>query len=352
MTSPAQPTPSISAIVPARNEQEVIAACLESLIEQKEVTEIIVVNDQSTDETAEIVRELQVRHERVKLIEVPELPQGWVGKNHAVWLGARVAKGEWLLFTDADAVLEKHAAAKALEIASARNAVLVSFSPEQVMESWYEKALIPYVYCRLARKFSYEQVNDPEKATAAANGQFLLIRRNVYESVGSHASVAGEVLEDVALAKKVKSAGYRIRFGSGKGIVRVRMYRSFGAMWQGWRKNLYKLMGQNNEAMAQEMVTALVPLLAALAATSIVWGFTDSAMTALVTLGVGMLVIYLAYDGELERNEFPARLVWYGIQGRLLYAMVLGASYRSHIRGKLEWKGRTYPLGTPGASKG
>jgi multisubunit Na+/H+ antiporter MnhB subunit len=100
------------------------------------------------------------------------------------------------------------------------------------------------------------------------------------------------------------------------------------------------------------MVTALVPLLAALAATSIVWGFTDSAMTALVTLGVGMLVIYLAYDGELERNEFPARLVWYGIRGRLLYAMVLGASYRSHIRGKLEWKGRTYPLGTPGASKG
>jgi hypothetical protein len=286
------------------------------------------------------------------LMEVAELPQGWVGKNHAVWLGAREAKGEWLLFTDADAVHEKQAAAKALVIASERNAALVSFSPEQVVETWYEKALIPYTYCRLANKFSYEQVNDPEKTAAAANGQFLLIHRGVYQSVGGHASIAGEVLEDVALAKLVKSAGYRIRFGSGKGMVRVRMYRSFGAMWQGWKKNLYKLMGESKEAMAKEIVAALVPVLAVLVATSTVWGFTESVMTALVTLGVGLLGIYVAYDAELKQNGFPTRLVWYGIRGRLLYALVLGASYRSHVRGKLEWKGRTYPAGTPGASKG
>jgi chlorobactene glucosyltransferase len=352
MTLRAQPTPSISAIVPARNEEEVITACLESLLEQKEVTEIVVVNDQSADKTAEIVRTLVARHDRVRLIEVAELPEGWVGKNHAVWLGSRAASGEWLLFTDADAVHEKQAAVKALEIARERSATLVSFSPEQVMERWYEKALIPYVYCRLAKKFSYEQVNDPERAVAAANGQFLLIRRDVYESVGGHASIASEVLEDVALARNVKSAGYRIRFGSGAGIVRVRMYRSFGAMWEGWKKNLYKLMGGNNKAMAQEIMAALVPVLAVLVASCTVWGFTESAMTALVTLAGGILAVYVAYDGELKHNGFPTRLVWYGIRGRLLYAMVLGASYRSHVQGKLEWKGRTYPAGTPGASKG
>lgn len=352
MTPLSQNSPSISVIVPARNEEAAIATCLESLIQQDEVGEIVVVNDQSADKTAEIVRGLAAKHERLRMIEVAELPAGWVGKNHAVWLGAQEAKGDWLLFTDADAVQEKHATARALGIAREHEAALVSFSPEQIMETWYEKALIPYVYCRLAKKFSYEQVNDPEKAAAAANGQFLLVRRDAYEAVGGHASVASEVLEDVALAKNVKRAGYRIWFGSGKGIVRVRMYRSFGAMWEGWKKNLYKLMGGNAEAMAKEMAAALVPVLAVLVATSTVWGFTESAVRGLTTLGAGILVIYVVYDGELKHSGFPARLVWYGIQGRLLYAAVLGASYRSHVRGKLKWKGRTYPVGTPGASKG
>ncbi len=344
--------PGISAIVPARNEEEAIGACLESLIAQEEITEIIVVNDQSTDTTAEIVRGLIANCSRLKMVEVKELPAGWVGKNQAVWLGAREAKGKWLLFTDADAVQEKNAAAKALEISTERGSALVSFSPEQIVEKWYEKALIPYIYCRLAKKFSYEQVNDPQKTTAAANGQFLMIRRDTYEAVGGHASVAGEVLEDVELAKKVKAAGYRIWFGSGKGIVRVRMYRSFGAMWEGWKKNLYRLMGGSAAAMAQEMVAALVPVLAVVAAANTVWGLTESAVFGLVTLGAGILIVYVAYDGELKHNGFPTRLVWYGIRGRLLYAAVLGASYRSHVRGKLKWKGRTYPVGTPGASKG
>ena len=314
--------------------------------------EIVVVNDQSTDKTAELVRNLAAKHPRVKMIEVAELPTGWVGKNHAVWLGAREAKGEWLLFTDADVVHQKQAAARAMEMAVQQDAVLVSLSPEQIMETWYEKALIPYVYCRLAKKFSYEQVNDPERPAAAANGQFLMIRRDAYQVVGGHAAIAAEVLEDVALAKKVKGAGYRIWFASGKGIVRVRMYRSFCAMWEGWKKNLYRLIGGSNEAMTQEMLVALVPALAVLVASTTMWGFAESSIVALATLAFGVLIIYVAYDGELKQNAFPTRLVWYGIGGRLLYAAVLSASYRSHLRGKLEWKGRTYPVSTPGASKG
>ncbi len=352
MTPPPQNFSGISVIVPARNEEAVIAACIESLIQQQEIAEIVVVNDQSADKTAEIVRALAAKYSRVNMIEVAELPAGWVGKNYAVWLGACQAKGAWLLFTDADAVHENHAAASAMAIAREREAALVSFSPEQVMETWYEKALIPYVYCRLAKKFSYEQVNDPAKTAAAANGQFLLIRRDAYEAVGGHAGIAGEVLEDVALAKKVKAAGYRIWFGSGKGIVRVRMYRSFRAMWAGWRKNLYQLMGGSGESVTQEIVAALAPVIAVIAATSTVWGFTESAVRGFATLAVGILIIYVAYDGELKHSGFTSRLVWYGIRGRTLYAVVLAASYRSHVRGKLEWKGRTYPVGTPRASKG
>src|ERR1700690_4457421 len=113
MTSSETNPPRMSAIVPARNEEAVIAECVESLAKQPEILEILVLNDQSTDHTAEIVRVLMSKHSQVKLVETKELPAGWVGKNHAVWLGAREAKGQWLLFTDADVVHEGNSAAKA-----------------------------------------------------------------------------------------------------------------------------------------------------------------------------------------------------------------------------------------------
>src|SRR6516225_3065070 len=341
----------VSAIVPARNEQEVIAECVESLAAQEEILEILVVNDQSTDRTKEIVEQLTARLPTVRLLEVTSLPAGWVGKNNAVWRGARESKGEWLLFTDADVVQEQDSAAKALEIAVETGSVLVSFSPEQQMETWHEKSLIPYIYCRLNARFTYAEVNDPQKLTAAANGQFLLIQRDVYQAVGGHASVAGEVLEDVALAKRVKSAGYRIWFGSGRGVVRVRMYRTFGAMWQGWRKNLYQLMGRKREMIAKEFAVAVVPVMAILIVAITIWGFTESLAKALTALVSGLVGILVVYNGELKRNQFPLKLLGYGIPGRLLYAAILLASQRSHAKGKLEWKGREYPVRTPGASK-
>lgn len=350
--SVSSPNPTqVSAIVPARNEEAVIAACITSLAAQPEITEILVVNDQSKDRTAEIVRQLMQTHPQLRLLETKELPPGWVGKNNAVWLGAREARGEWLLFTDADAVHERSSAAEALATAARENAMMVSFSPEQVMEKWYEKSLIPYVYCRLAHRFSYSDVNDPGKSTAAANGQFLLIRKEVYEAVGGHASIADEVLEDVALAKRVKEAGYRLWFGSGKGFVSVRMYRSFRSMWQGWRKNLYPLMGGTPEAAGREFVRSFVPVYAALIAGITAWGFMQSVPTAIGVFAASLVVILIIDDGELKKNQFRTRLVWYSILGRLLYAGVLLASYRSYRRGRLAWKGREYPVGTHRASK-
>jgi hypothetical protein len=123
------------------------------------------------------------------------------------------------------------------------DAVLVSYSPEQEVETWWERALIPFVYCRLAARFSFARVNDPNRPDAAANGQFILILRDTYLAVGGHAAVGGELLEDVALAKLVKRSGYGIYFTAPMGLVRTRMYRSFGALWRGWAKNLCPLVG-------------------------------------------------------------------------------------------------------------
>lgn len=352
MSQPSSSTGCVSAIVPARDEEAVIAACVESLVPQTEIAEILVIDDQSSDGTAEIVRSLSTKYPKVRLLVASDLPAGWVGKNNAVWTGAREAHGAWLLFTDADAVHAQDSAAKALAIAAENGAALVSFSPEQAMETWYEKAVIPYVFTRLNSRFSFAGVNDPQNPAAAANGQFILIRRDAYEAVGGHASIAGDVLEDVALAARVKAAGYRLWFGSGKGIVRVRMYRSFAAMREGWKKNLYSLMGGSPSAVKAEIVRALLPMLLALLAAIGVLPMTRSTIFAAVVLANGLLWLLLAQGLELRQNGSHFRLAAYCIPGRILFAVLLWASYRSHRSGRLEWKGREYPAGTPRASKG
>src|SRR5436309_9302159 len=338
---PASSPLTVSAIIPARNEEAVIATCIESLARQQEISEIVVVDDQSTDGTAGIVRNLIGAYPHLRLLQTDGLPDGWVGKNYALWTGVQQAKGAWLLFTDADAEHQSNSAARALQIAQEREAALVSFSPEQVTENWYEKALIPYIYLRLAKLFSYDSVNDPKSHAAAANGQFLMIRREVYDAIGGHAGVAGEVLEDVAIAMRVKAAGHRIWFASGKGIVRVRMYRSFDAMWQGWKKNLYRLMGGTPWTVFREMESNLpwIPLLV------IVLGLK---FPFLFFVGVLLLIArQTSYGLDLARNQFPFSFIFYYVPAVTLYVAVLWASYRSHVNGRIEWKGREYSVGAP-----
>jgi cellulose synthase/poly-beta-1,6-N-acetylglucosamine synthase-like glycosyltransferase len=325
---------AVTAIVPARNEEKVIAACLESLEPQPEIAEILVVNDQSTDRTADIVRALAAEIPHLRLLETREVPQGWVGKNNAMWIAAQEAKSPWLLFTDADAELAPGAMARALQIAEEQKAALVSFSPEQVMGTWYEKALIPFVYCRLAKYFSFDAVNDSKSPVAAANGQFLMIRRQAYEAIGGHASVANAVVEDVALARRAKSAGHPIWFGSGAGVVRARMYRSFEAMCEGWTKNLYQLLGARSGAVYRELL-GVVPWVALVLLIIGMW-----LPFALLT-GIGLLLArHAVYGATLASNHFRVANILYYIPGMVLYTTVLWASYRAYVKGKVAWKGR------------
>ena len=333
----------VTAIVPARNEEDVIAACVRSLAQQWEIAEILVVNDQSTDGTLDALRQLAAEVPHLRVLETQEVPPGWVGKNNAVWIGASQAKSPWLLFTDADAELAPAGVTRALQVAQETAAALVSFSPEQLAETWYEKSLIPFVYCRLAKHFSFEAVNDPSSPAAAANGQFLMIRRDAYDAIGGHASVAGEVLEDVALAKRAKAAGYRLWFGPGKGIVRTRMYRSFDAMWEGWKKNLYLLSGGTLRAVLVEIFAAVpwIPLLLLVVGLKLPLAF-------IAALGL-LMARHAAYGRELTSNQFRPSYILYYVPAALLYGGVLWASYRAHAKGQVEWKGRQVSVGVPGA---
>jgi glycosyltransferase involved in cell wall biosynthesis len=331
---PMTPTTTISAIVPARNEEATIAAAVESLAEQAEIGEIFVIDDQSSDGTGAVLAGLASRIAKLRILGTKELPSGWVGKNYAVSLGAAQARGEWLLFTDADGVHLPGSAGRALADAAASGAGLVSYSPEQETRTWWERALIPFVYVRLAQKYSFDAVNDPESGAAAASGQYLMIRRAEYERIGGHGAVAGEVLEDVALARVAKQAGVRLYFASGRGIMRVRMYRTFGAMWEGWTKNLYPLMCGSSRAVGREL-RSIVPwipfLLLLLAPLHPMLG------------GVGVVLLagrHAAYAAKLRRNGFPAVFALYYLPGVAMYAAALLVSERLYMQGSVGWKGR------------
>ena len=338
-----QDKPLISAIVPARNEEGVIAACVESLARQPEIGEILVVNDHSADATVAILEKLRPQIPRLRVLDAGPISPAWIGKNYAASRGAAQARLPWLLFTDADSVHLEDSAARALELARESGAALISFSPEQVTKTWWEMALIPYIYCRLAAKFPYDEVNDRNLPAAAANGQYLMIRREAYDAIGGHEGVASEILEDVALARRAKAAGFRLRFSSGKGIVRVRMYRTFRAMWEGWRKNLFLLIGGSSIAVRSELMTT-VPWIPSLLLVAGFWWHL------LALVGIALLLgRHLAYAAVLARNQFPMSRIFFYVPAILLYVGLLVASYRSHMRGRVEWKGREYAVGAPAA---
>lgn len=334
--------PRISAIIPARNEEASIETAILSIAAQPEIGEIIVVNDHSTDRTADRVRALTAQVPQLRLLEAGPLPYSWVGKNYALDLGAAQAAGGWLLFTDADTQHLPASATLALADTRAAGAALVSYSPEQETPTWWERSLIPFVYTRLAQHFSFAEVNDPHSTAAAANGQYLLIRRDAYDSVGGHRAVSGEVLEDVALARRVKQAGHTIHFAAGHRIARVRMYRSFGAMWQGWTKNLYPLVGGSAGSALRELLSVLpwIPfILLALA----------SVHRAFAALGLLLLAgRHAAYLALLRRSRIPASRILYYVPAVLLYSAVLLVSAWRYMRGTVVWKGREYSVGTPG----
>ncbi len=337
------PEHTVTAIVPARNEEANIAQAVRSLAAQPEIMQIFVVDDQSTDGTARVVAGLAATEPRLRLLESGPLPEGWVGKNWAVWQGAQQASGHWLLFTDADAVHLPGSTGQALAAAEACGAAVISYSPAQEMHTWWERAMIPFVYCRLSQLYSYDAVNDPESPAAAANGQYLMIRRDAYDSIGGHAAVCGEVLEDVALAKRVKAAGLVLHFAPGEQLARVRMYTSFHAMWEGWTKNLFPLVTNSGQKMTRELLSVIpwIPLFCI-------------ALTPLhVAMGVlGLLLLagrVASYGAMLRRNRFPASCILYYLIGVALYVAALMNSDLDYARGKVAWKGREYPVRHPSA---
>jgi glycosyltransferase involved in cell wall biosynthesis len=333
--------PAVSVIVPARNEETCLGACLESLVAQTGVAfEMIVVDDHSADRTREIAQSFP----GVRVMEAGPLPEGWIGKNNAVTAGAREARGQWLLFTDADTLHLPGSLARALAEARARQVDLLSYSPEQILESFWEKAVMPVIFAELASAYRPSEVSDPKSSAAAANGQYLLIKRVTYDAIGGHAAIASSLLEDVALALAVKRSGKRIFFRYGGDQVRTRMYRSFDQLREGWTKNLALLFPSPGRlALLRGLEFFLIALTVAISLRNIVRDLWQPA-AACGLLALGLCGIFYK---RIRRAHFSGDATVLALLGLPLFSGLLLRSKLFHDRGKVSWKGRSYS-GRPG----
>jgi cellulose synthase/poly-beta-1,6-N-acetylglucosamine synthase-like glycosyltransferase len=332
----------ISVIVPARNEEENIATCLQSLVGQTGVSyEIVVVDDHSSDRTRLIAESFPVR-----VIEADPLAAGWSGKCNACWSGAKATKGKWLLFTDADTRHTSQSIATGLREAQAHGAALLSYSPKQEVGSFAERAVMPVIFAELAVTFRPKEVSDPGSPVAAANGQYLLMRREAYDAVGGHAAVADAMLEDVELARRVKRAGYRLQFRLSD-VVHTRMYRNFSQMWEGWTKNLALLFPNARQlAVRRGLEFGLIAASTLIAAKALVG--RERAAFASSAVVDSMLLIF--FYRRLRRAHFDCLSNFAALFGLPLFAALLLCSDISHKHGVVEWKGRIYGNKQPATS--
>ncbi len=352
----AQPEPAelieLTVIVPARNEEESLGACLQSLVSQSEEIfelgrdwELIVVDDHSTDKTAEIARQFA----GVSLMKADKLEPGWTGKANAIWTAAKHARGRWLLFTDADTVHEPGDLRRAIHEAQRHKAGMLSYSPRQIVQGFAQRSLMPLVFSELALAYPPAKVSDPNNRIAAANGQFLLVEREAYRRLGGHASVAKEVLEDVELAFLAKRRKIGLQFRYADDAVATRMYRTTSAMIEGWTKNLALLF---NNVLATAMWRALdLLLLFVLPILMIKLWSARLDVHSLTWIGAGWLFALLwlrtlfRFYARVAKSNFPFADCIISPLGLPLFVVLLYRSWFQHrVLKQVSWKGRSYKV--------
>jgi glycosyltransferase involved in cell wall biosynthesis len=338
----APPEVTVHVIIPARNEEDCIARCLASLVVQQGISfQITVVDDGSTDRTRAIAESFT----GVQVLSATEPNPGVIGKCNALITGAAGSTAKWLLFTDADTVHYPGSLAGAVREAQERRADLLSYSPEQEVASLAERILMPLVFADLVRTYPPDRVNDPSDPTVAANGQYILVRREAYEALGGHSAVAGNILEDVELARIFKASDHRIWFRHGAGVVRTRMYRSFRIMWDGWTKNL-ALLFRHPLALAALRGLEFLAIAASLSA-GLVLLAQNHVYGELLAFAFAV-VFYINFILRIRRAHFSLVANLMAFFGLPLFVSLLIRSYiHSHMRGEVTWKGRTYRQSAP-----
>ena len=341
--------PLVSVIVPARNEARNIERCVRSILSTTyRAMELIVVDDHSTDDTADIARRAGGGDGRFRLIANVPLPNGWFGKQWACATGAAASAGDLLLFTDADTAHAPDLLPRAVNRLRRERDDLLSVVGRQEMHSFWERLLQPQVFWILITRYgSTESVSTARRAEdVIANGQFLLMRRSAYEGVGGHESVRDKVAEDLALAQRFFREGHRVGLVRGDDQLSTHMYGSLSELIAGWGKNVFAggidaMPGGSAGRVIFPLVLPIAPLVTIVPAVIVILGLAGLVGAAwtlwsAICAAANLLWWTLIYRGFHQR-------VWYALLAPVGATVVLFIIARAIARGRrVGWKGRQY----------
>ncbi len=335
--------PRVSIIVPARNEQEHIEESLLRLLHlDYENYEVIVVNDRSSDGTGERILEVAARAEanqRLKVIHLTELPTGWLGKVHAMWTAAKRASGEWLLFTDADVLFRPDSLARALFYAQSEQADHLVLFPRMIMQSPGERTTVAFFQTLFVFGHRPWKVADPQAKDHMGIGAFNLIRRPVYEAVGTFQALRLEVLDDMKLGKLVKEGGYRQRNVFGHNLISLRWVEGVSGMVNNLSKNFFALMSfQWLRALASALALAFLNLTPFL-------GIWLAQGWARLPYAVALASLFAIYVGMSSKSDVPVYYFFlHAASATLFVYIMLSSALLTLARGGVVWRGTFYPL--------
>lgn len=338
--------PHVSTVVPARNEERNIGRCAQGLTRQTYPNlELIFVDDDSSDATPDILAAVAKRDSRVKLVHTEGKPADWNGKHWACWSGAMAASGDWLCFMDADTYAEPDLITRTVSFAEAEKIDMLTLQPWYEMQGMWERIALPAGLVPLLLFFPPDRVNNPDDKLAVANGQFILIRRSVYDAVDGHRGIRQRMMDDFALAESVKHAGNRLYMAEGMDVMRVRLYRNLREIRAGALKAAVEITGG--------WLSTLIGLIANFAVNTLpllllIWAVLAQNSTATAILGAVVLLqlIYYALIRTVAFRAPPWSSITYPFGSLIASGILVEGMLRLASGAEIKWKGRDL-LGRP-----
>ena len=345
-----QLTPKVSIILPARNEEEFIGRCLDSLIEQDyEHYEIIVIDDSSEDTTGKIISEYAKKQSKIIPVSARPKPDGWMGKNWACMEGYRKATGELLLFTDADTNHSKNVISLAVAHLISCNLDALSVIPKMLTFDFWTNITLPMISTFLHTRFSALNVNNSSKKTGYFFGSFFILKKNTYEEVGMHEGVKQEIIEDGALGKKVKESGYKMKMVRGEHLIEAVWARDKSTLWNALKRLMVPLYLQSGKIAIGIFFAVVfllfVPFLIFAIYASLPIETTSTKMLFIASTVASILI----YIGAIIETKF-------GLELRLIHALFaplgslvvilgfLSGLLQAKSTSSVTWRGRRYSM--------
>lgn len=324
--------PSLSIVIAACNEEESIEQTVMRLLNQDYPDlELIVVNDRSVDSTGAILEELDIKYNQLKVITITDLPPNWLGKNHAVYQGAKHATGEWILLTDADVMFSPDSLKKTMSYSLENNLDHLTILPDIVNRGFFFRGFFSLFMMSMTFTFATKKF--------AGFATFNLLKRSVYEAIGSYETIAMQVMDDLSLGQLVAKQGYRQNFGYSKGLILVKFYDSLSAAFKGFEKNFFASTNYSVIGMLGSCCFILFlhvyPFV----------GLLLGPHLARVLCGVPVITMFIMYHYGNRYIDAPAvNFLIHPISALLYIGVLLNSMVKTVKRGGINWRGTVYSL--------